>query len=319
MRLSFFFILIGIICPAIAPAQIPGELVSSETISFRDTPPKLFEVWLRFHEMDLCQGVQAEFEFRKDGMKIWCLIEDQRSYQKLLQLLQPLGDLYHIELCATGRPAETREDDNFDPPASLWQNEELRTYLGDLYAPIKLRSSIDNDSSGSLKRSMDFSDRDVLKHLLILYEGQILEWNEKMQRYATDLPAIARVAADPDTAAALRLKANAACWTHSQGLLKYVDKLNANLTPAIPKSKKRKHTSSRFEKNGDAGKTMMDKAEQISATAQSVARRVHSFIHPENFTVDLDELRQPSLLESLKDMKAMLSAFQKELGKPMRK
>jgi hypothetical protein len=319
MRLFTRCLLIGVICTAIIPAQIPGNRASSEGNSFRDTPPKLLEAWLRFHETDLCQGVNAVFEFRNSGMKIWCLIEDQKSYQKLLQLLEPLADHYQIELCATGRPAGKQPDDDHDPPASLWENEELRSYLGDLYAPIKPRSAIDHDSPDILKHPMSFSDVDILKHFLLIFEEQILEYNGKMERYAADLPALARVAADHDVAAALRQKANAACWTHSQGLIKYVDKLNANLTPAIPKSKKRKHVSPLSEYGNETVKTMVDKAEQISATAQIVARRVHHFIHPENFTVDLDELRQPSLLESLKELRGMLAGFQKGLGKPFRK
>jgi hypothetical protein len=319
MRPFILCLLVGVICAVIIPAQYPGNGASSEGSSFRDTPPKLLEAWLRFHETDLCQGVNAVFEFRNSGMKIWCLIEDQKSYQKLLQLLEPLADHCQIELCATGRPAGKQPDDDRDPPASLWENEELRSYLGDLYAPIKPRSAIDVDSPDIMKRPMSFSDLDILKHLLLIYEEQILEYNGKMERYATDLPALARVAADHDVATALKQKATAACWMHSQGLIKYVDKLNANLTPAIPKPKKRKHVSSPSEYGSETGKTVVDKAEQISATAQNVARRVHNFIHPENFTVDLDELRQPSLLESLKEMRGMLVGFQKGLGKPFRK
>jgi hypothetical protein len=58
-----------------------------------------------------------------------------------------------------------------------------------------------------------------------------------------------------------------------------------------------------------------ERATAISSTAQDVARRIYRFIHPQQHTVDLDELRDPSLLESLAELRRMTHDFEIALGK----
>ena len=48
---------------------------------------------------------------------------------------------------------------------------------------------------------------------------------------------------------------------------------------------------------------------------KSIARRVHRFIYPEYYTVELEELRNPSLLESLRTLQRMVLEFQEALAK----
>jgi len=305
---SLFFL--GAISLA-APAWFSNGTVSSTAPPPHDTPQKLVEAWLRFHENDLCQGVDAVFVFNKAGMEAWCQVEDERSYQKLQELMEPLRSSYRIELYATRPPVEKKSAIDTAPPPSLWENYELRSYLGDPFARAKERRNGQDPIP-----EFDIPPPDeMLKQRLLVYAQQILEWNRKMRRYATDLPVLAAVALDPEISRALSLQAHAACMMHAQGLSKYIGKLAANLKEALPKSASR--GSSRSEKYGNAGKDSGDSAEQIFVAAQNVADRVYRFIHPENYTVGLEELRQPGLLQALAGLDKMNQDFQKTLAKPV--
>jgi hypothetical protein len=245
-------------------------------------------------------------------MEIWCQVEDERSYQKLQELLEPLRSSYRIEVYATRPPAEKRSDGDTAPPPSLWENYELRSYLGDPFARAKERRNFDTHSELEIP-PLD----EMLKQRLLVYAQQTLEWNRKMKRYAMDLPSLAAVAFDHEVSPDLRSQAKAACMTHAQNLSKYIGKLAANLKEALPKSAKR--DTSRSEKSGNWGKDSGDSPEQISAAAQNVAGRVYHFIHPEDYTVNLEELRQPGLLQALAGLEKMNQDFQKALAKPVRK
>jgi hypothetical protein len=58
----------------------------------------------------------------------------------------------------------------------------------------------------------------------------------------------------------------------------------------------------------------VESATLISSAAEKLARRIFNFIYPEQYTVDLDELRQSSLLESLRELKTMNADLQKALA-----
>ena len=314
MRRLSVVLIFGLIISAGMPAGISGDAASSGIVTIRNAPRKLVEAWLRFHEMDLCQGVDAVFEFDKSGMKAWCLIEDKKKYEKFVELLEPLQDSYRIELCATLPPISLEPDGKYDPPANLWENKKLRSYLGNLYAPNKLNSGV-IDFSPEIDPITNSSEDDVLRRLLFIYADQTQDWNIKIKKYATDLPALAHLAGDSGMADDLRFRANAACMAHSRGLGKYLKKLKSNLAPAIPKSKKRDEDSSQPGKTIDPGKTLVDKAEQISTTAQDLFQSVENFIHPEKFTVDLDELRSPNILVTIDALETMCADFETELDK----
>jgi hypothetical protein len=293
---------------AMMPGGLPGSAGLSEGMPAYDTPEKLIEAWLRFHETDLCQGVDTVFVFDRRGMDLWCLVEDEKSYQKLQELIEPLHDCCKIELYTTRPPAEKRSAGDMDPPASLWENYLLRSYLGDPFARAKERRGFDT------LPELDVPPPDeTLKQRLLIYADQTLEWNRKMKRYAMDLPSLAGVALDPAYAPELRLRANAVCMAHAQNLNKYLEKLAKNLVQAFPKPSKEEHLKP--EKPDSSGKALLESAGQISRAAQNVARRVYRFIHPEHYTVGLEELRQPSLLQALAALERMDTDFQKALAK----
>jgi hypothetical protein len=242
-------------------------------------------------------------------MEVWCLVADERSYQRLQELLEPLRDSYRIDLYTT-RPAGKKSDDARDPPPSLWENDELRSYLGDAFGRSKLAPGF------ATLPEIDVPPlRDTLALRMLAYADQTLEWNRKMKRYALDLPALTRVALDASTAPELRLQALSVCMAHAQNLAKYAGKLEANLTQAFPRPAKADHAFSPPERSSSAGNTPEDWAEKVSVTAQNVARRVYDFIHPEHYAVGLDELRNPGLLKALSALEGTNLSFQKTLAK----
>jgi len=51
----------------------------------------------------------------------------------------------------------------------------------------------------------------------------------------------------------------------------------------------------------------------ISSASKKIARRIYLFIEPQDFGVHLSDLKDPDLLESLKNLRAILAAFRQEL------
>lgn len=308
-RFIFYF---SLLCLAVVPAF--GASNSTAGVPGPETPEDLTRAWLRFHEAELCQGFDAVFDFSSDGLQVQGLVENEKSYQKFEALVAPLRRSHRIEIQAERPPVEEKpkdeaKDRNNDPPASLWENYELRAYLGDPFARAMQRE--------------DFADRPglntppppdaMLKQRLLIYSQQTLEWTGKVERYAKDLPALTRIAADPAMEPRFRAQAKSVGLAHLENMDRNVKKLIDNLSPAFPKSRATPQ-GSRPEKPEMAG-TPAEQAKQLSDYAGQVSLRVHQFIHPEHFTVGLNELRQPGLLDSLQTLRALNSDFRKSLAK----
>ncbi len=275
-----------------------------------NTPADLASAWLRFHEAELCQGLDAEFIVTATGVEVSGIIQDERSYQRLEQMLQPLRKSRAVELHLTQpEEEEQKPDDKRDPPASLWENYELRSYLGDPFARARERPDFEDQPQPSVP-----PPDDLLKQRLYIYSEQTLAWNRRIEHYAKDLPALTRVALDAGMPPAFRHQASAVCRAHAQNMEKLIGKLNASLEPAFPRSG-RQERSVQPKIPGNPQGSAVERADNLSDYAQSVALRVYQFIHPEHYTVGLDELRQPSLLESLRTLQKMDMEFQKTLAK----
>jgi hypothetical protein len=276
----------------------------------KGTPRKLQEAWLRFHEVGLCQDVDAAFVFDEGGVKVWSRIESDKSYLKFQALFAPLSKLYPVELYIN-RPREEKEmEDGDNPPPSLWQNHELRSNLGDRTAQV----SVEDEGQISIYR---FPSDVLLKQRLLIYAEQTLSRNRKMEHYALDLFALARTAFDSGIPSDIRSKSLAICLAHARNLEKNIGKLSSGLAQAIPGSAKWESGSAQPAADPYAeNKPLPEKAEQIYTYAQSVARRVHRFIYPEYYTIELEELRYPSLLESLRTLQRMVQKFQEALARP---
>jgi hypothetical protein len=284
------------------------------SIPNHNTPQKLREAWLSFHETDLCQEVDALFVFNRSGMEVWIRIEKDKNQRKFLRLFESLKNSHQVEFYTTRSPVQNKEHDKEDPPPSLWQNYELRSNLGERISFDLSRLTLED------RHQLDPPLVDsFLRQRLMIYAEQTLNWNKRMEQYALDLAALARVAYDPGISPEQKSRAIAVCADHAQNLEKYVGKLAANLAQALPMSEKKKRSPSRPETADNADRDPLERAKQISAATHEVSRRVYRFIHPEHYTVELDELRNPSLLESLWELRGMVSDFEKSLPQHTRK
>lgn len=302
---------ISLILTAILPASLPADDDFSAPVGILDTPEALSRVWLRYHETDLCLGMDVVFIFYKNGMDAWIRVEDKKSYEKLQRILEPLRGIFQIVLYAT-HPEEDEDSDSYwDPPSSLWENYELRSSLGDPFARARERMDL-----GSQRDIILFPADEILRQRLLVYADEILERNHKIKRYASDLPSLASLSTNPAFASELRLKAAQVCKAHAKNLEKELDKLGKSLKYAFPRSREDDKSSAR-EQSSNAEKSFVEMAKQIALEAQDVSYRVDGFIHPKKHTVDLSELRRPSLLESIERLKEMVADFQNEPAKPM--
>ncbi len=269
-------------------------------------PRDLREVWLRFHEGELCQGVDAVFQFHHKGMEVWCLVEDEKAYQRFTEMIEPLRPKYTVDLYVTRPAAEKKSPEDRDPPPSLWNNAEIRAYLQDPFQR-------NNPGPGLTVRPPPGSEPDAelfLKQRILMFAEQTLEWDNKMKKYAADLPALAEAgfnrSADPE----LKTQTVAVCLAHAQALDKHAERLIDNLTRALPKSDRRFRSPELPDKGRRSGPPD-ESAQQVSNAARSIARRIYRFIHPQQHTVGLVDLREPSLLESLKTLRRMVADFQR--------
>lgn len=266
------------------------------------TPRELREVWLRFHETELCQSVDAVFSFHRDGLEVWVQIEDERSYQKLVDMLAPLRGAFTIEIYATRNPPEKKGPDDNAPPPSLWNNNELRRYLQD---PLSGHTS--PLTSGAPPGVAQGDSEYFLKQRMMMFAGQTLEWNRKLRRYAADLPDLAAAGFGHNAPADLKQRAAEVCRAHAEALDRTADRILANLSAAIPKPPKRGKADATASAHPSSDPVAL--AGQLAAAGQTLSRRVQQFIFPRGHTVDLEDLKEPGMLESTRTVRALAASF----------
>jgi len=296
--------LLALLCGAAAPPSQPRA---------SRPPQELRGAWLRFHELELCQSVDAVFVFDAKGVEVWSLIEDEKSYQRLVELFEPLRGSFEVTFYAHRPPPPPKKGpDDKDPPPGIWNNAELREYLQDPF----LRGGAAASGLSVRPPKGEGSDPDMfLKQRMIMFADQTLDWGKKMKRYAADLPELARIGADRSAPQEMRSRAAAVAAAHAQGVDRYAERLTENMTHALPKSTRRFRP-----RDGDAPSAALappeDGAFQLAGAARSIARRVQRFVHPMNHTVGLVDLREPSLLDSLRTLRRMAGDFQRSLKSP---
>ena len=271
-------------------------------------PRQIWDAWLRFHEAEYCQGLDTVFVFPKNGMEVWCRIEDEKAFQRFSEVLSPLHATYQIDIYPTRPPEEKKQPDEKNPPPSLWNNAELRTYLQD---PFHLHRNLDDAIP---RPSLDAHNPDFLfKQRMIMFADQTLDWERRMNRYAGDLPALAEATFNAGIPKEIRSRAAAICLAHSQAVDKYAERLGVNLSQALPKGTQKSSGTPEQEKSAPVASSPREAAIQVVDSAQSAARRIYRFIHPIHYTVGLSDLREPSLLESLKNLRKLVAGFQRTL------
>jgi len=304
-------LLLGLVFQAIMPSWLSAGADLREPMGLSDAPKALCRIWLRFHETGLCQGMDAVFVFDKNGMEVWSRIDEKKSFEKLQKLLEPLRATYRIALYPTYPVEDKKREDDWDPPSSLWENYELRASLGDSFARARNSLLFDEDQDRFF-----FPADDVLKQRLLVYTEQLVKRSRKVERYATGLPALADAATDPAILPDLRSKAAQIGKAHAKNLKKELGKLEKSLKYAFPRAGEEKDSSSGQQPVNERC-SYTDAAKQIAREGQEIAYRVNGFLYPKKYTVDLDELRRPSLLKAIRGLEEMVSNFQKMSAKPV--
>jgi hypothetical protein len=305
------FLLPVLMIPAESQEQ-PGSASSIPAytmgIPLRDVAAPLRDAWLRFHEADLCLGIDAVFVFQPKGMEIWCRIKDERSFQELNSLLAPLQNSFRIDLYATHADREkkpwAREDDY--PPPSLWNNAELRAYFRD---PADSRWGLTGDWSAGYPPE-PLTDP-ALRRRLKMYSDQILEWIDKMERLAVDLPSLAGAGYGADAAPDVRTRARAVCLDHAREVGKNVVKLLDALRHAFPRGADDSPAPEAPRRTRQNAASPYDEGLRISAQARELDRRVMRFLYPQNYAVTLTDLREPELLDLMKTMQLTVADFER--------
>jgi hypothetical protein len=293
--------------PSRSPAQVGTADKTASGLRgapLRDVAAPLCDVWLRFHEADLCLGLDTVFVFQPKGMEIWCRVEDEKSYQALAALIKPLQHTYRIELYTTRPYREKRPftpEDN-DPLPSLSDNTELRLYMRD---PFLRSQSVDGVESLRIRDTLDPETRRRLK----VFGDQILEWEQKMERLASDLPSLAEATYGTNLPPSIQARARAVCLEHARDVGKYAGRLAEDLSHAFPRGAGRTPPPGPSTDAHGIPLSPLDSALVISTQAQELAQRVMHFLYPRTHTVNLSDLRQPSLLDALKELEKIATDF----------
>lgn len=277
-------------------------------VPLRDVPAALRSVWMRFHEADLCLGVDTVFVFQAKGLEMWCRVKDERDYQQLTALVEPLRKSYRIDLYTTRSDREKKpyapEDD--DPPPSFWTNAELRAYMRDPF--FSRLGSIDDASGDLLQEAQD----PELKRRLKIFGDQILEWVSKMERLTGDLPSLAAAGYGADLMPDIRNRARAVCLDHAREAGKCAGRLAENLSHALPRGTGRPPDAKPPRTERANAATPYEDALLLSGQAQDLAQRIMHFIYPQAHTVTLIDLREPGLIDSLKALQQAVSDFESD-------
>jgi hypothetical protein len=266
---------------------------AAEETDLARTAPELRDLWLRFHETELCQGLDTIFVFLPRGIEIWCLIEDERSFDRLKEMIEPLRAKFAIAVYLTRPVAEKRSPEDRDPPPSLWNNMELRAYLSDPLARSPMMEMRGPTAGGAHEAELQ------LKQRMTLFAEQTLEWDRRIKHFGSEIPELIRLAADSSTDAPTRARARSVSIAHAQELERYAVRVTDYLTQAFPRPKVKPGNAGET-RTETAGANPFDSALRLSASAAAVAQRVLRFIHPRSHTVPISDLKEPSLLESLR-------------------
>ncbi len=268
-----------------------------------DAPRQVLEVWLRYHETEVCQDADAVFVFNPKGVEVWCEAADEKGCQKLVDMFSGLKAAYEIDFYVTRpTPARKREDEK-NPPPSLWNNAELLRYLKDPFG-----SSMAADSNVA-RRDVESRHDEMLKQRLLMYAEQVQDWNQRLKRCGVEIPALARAGFGTEFPQDLKKRAVLVCMAHVQTLDKYAARLNDALQQALPRPARNsgdKSKSGTFHKKG----TPVEIAAQLSAATRVLYGRINGFLFPQHHTVEITDLREPGLLESLRTLRELAADFQ---------
>jgi len=305
------FLLLGV---SFVPLGMPSSNVASvnaysvANTPDRETPPKLREVWLRFHKDNLCEKVDAGFVFHRGKMEVLVNIGNGKSNGKFFDILEPLHSSSQIKLHTVRLQTEQELIDIRNTPPSFWLNSRLTEYLRDSFLRDTSITNfgLQSDSTGWTSSIM-FGQR------MLMFARDTLDYNRKIRLYAAHLPLLALAAFDPQIAPALRNQALDVCRAHVKKLEKYTKKLNGNLARALPKTTNKSSKTTQSEDPSKTDQSSIDIALRLTDEADDLSRLVYRFIYPQSHTVELADLLNPTLLQSLQTLRQTTAEFQNSI------
>jgi len=292
------------------------------------TPQKTKEAWLRCLEEKVCQKADAEFAFPNEKMVVWVNVEKEKNYRKLLELWRPLMDSGQIEIRPVYHEIQKWVADIKTPPPSFWTNSNLIEHFTDSVPwnmgafvqgrPYSTSTTIPAPSIMAEQRISTLiwgfpletkMSSNLLGQRLLMFAQDILNYNSNISRYAANLPALARVAFDPEETPALRLRALTVCREDAQRLQKYEKKLKDNFSRALPDTSRTKRNTAPIEQSTTTTATAVEFAVLLAREIQDLSDSVYEFMYPEKLTVTLADLRDPSLIQSMDTIQGKTAEF----------
>jgi hypothetical protein len=272
----------------------------------QQSPPEIAGVWLRFHELQLCERLDVVFVFGESALEAWCRIEDEGDYERLLQLVQPLRTGFDIEVYPTHLP-EDKGDEQVAPPPSLSNNPELLNYLFATGTPEKRFDPYPD-------RALQAVTRDIMvKHRIVMFAEQVLGWSRKIRRYGGELPALVSFGFGRGASPGLKSRVTAICLKHAQEIERDASRLEDNLKQALPSESRRQRGDSEDSTDGGGTLSLLAAAQRVADAADAAARRVYRFIYPQLHTVAVTDLKEPPLLNGLRTLRRLTSEFQEAI------
>jgi hypothetical protein len=223
-------------------------------------------------------------------------------------LLTPLQSSYRVDLYAAYADREkkpwAREDD--DPPPSLWNNAELRSYFRD---PADTRWGVADDPASNpiSDPGLDLATKRRIK----LYSDQILEWLQKTDRFARDLPSLAGAGYGEDPVPEIQARARAVSRDHVREIGRYAGRLFESLRHAFPRGAGNGLLPQGPKPIPDTSDSPYDSALRVSARAKDLNQNILRFLYPQNYTVTLTDLRDPGLLDLMKAVQQSAAEFER--------
>jgi hypothetical protein len=275
-----------------------------------EAPPRIVNAWLLFHETGLCQELDARFVFHPKGLEVWCVVQDEKAFEKFMAILEPLHPDFDVEVYPTRPPQPKKQADAREPLPSLWNNSELRDYLRtspDIFGRAEMRQNAERDPDYFMKQRM------------ILFADQTIDYQQKMARFGSDLPSLVYAGLAAGMTSDLRARSAAVALQHALELHKYASRLGENLQQALPKPSGKNRARPDPEKPQGLRLSPIESALQLARLAQNTGRRIYRFLNPQRHTVDLTDLKEPGLLESIRRVRDLSSELRESVKQSARR
>ncbi len=149
----------------------------------------------------------------------------------------------------------------------------------------------------------------VYSQRLVMFARETIEYARKIKQYSDNLVPLAQVAFDPAAKKELRRRALAICKKHAKELQKYTEKLNDNLSKALPMASGQNTRAESIDKEIPANGSPFALAALLAGESKDLSNGVYRLIFPTDHSVTLEDLKNPPLIRSLEKIQVILARF----------